>query len=311
MADARAGIDIIVAEPGADEFLDEEGFLISAAARGDPAKRMPAVFCFDPAQFGRGMGERLFPADFAPRLVDRCPDHRFGNAFLMRRITPGKAPLNATVPAIGLAVLVGHHTHDLFAAHFGAESAADTAIGTGRNDRALGRADLHQCLFGQRCRRAGLHARAARHAFGRKKVVDRKPGRYFRPEPAAFDGESKRPLHFVAGAHAARTDNALGRIKVEIGVGRVLRLPQMVIALAISYIAQADSARLILQLAIAVRSARQAVERVIGNIEFHHALAQLGKVRRLRADDHVVGNGRGARCGRAAHPGDFDETQAA
>jgi hypothetical protein len=28
MADARAGVDVVVAEAGADELLDEEGFLV-------------------------------------------------------------------------------------------------------------------------------------------------------------------------------------------------------------------------------------------------------------------------------------------
>ena len=37
MADAGAGIDVVVAEAGADQLLDEVGFLVGAARGGDAA----------------------------------------------------------------------------------------------------------------------------------------------------------------------------------------------------------------------------------------------------------------------------------
>ena len=51
VADARAGIDIVVAEAGTDQLLDEEGLLIGAPAGGDPADRMLAVARLDAAEF--------------------------------------------------------------------------------------------------------------------------------------------------------------------------------------------------------------------------------------------------------------------
>ena len=49
-----------------------------------------------------------------------------------------------------------------------------------------------------------------------------------------------------------------------------------------------------LQLAIAVGGTGQAVEGVIGDVELHHALAELGELVRLGRDDHAVLGRRGA-----------------
>ena len=57
MADAGAGIDIVVAEAGADQLLDEIGFFIGAARRGDAADRIAAVLILDAAEFGGRMGK--------------------------------------------------------------------------------------------------------------------------------------------------------------------------------------------------------------------------------------------------------------
>ena len=45
--------------------------------------------------------------------------------------------------------------------------------------------------------------------------------------------------------------------------------------LRIAHVAQADLAGLGLQLAVAVRRAGEAIERVVGDVELHHAAAQL------------------------------------
>ena len=131
MADPRAGIDIVVAEAGADQLLDEEGLLVGAARRGDAADRALAIFGLDAAELGRGMRDRLVPAHLAPGLVDRGADHRLEDALLVGGIAPGEAALDAAMAAIGLAVLPRHHADDLLALHLGAEGAADAAIGAG------------------------------------------------------------------------------------------------------------------------------------------------------------------------------------
>src|SRR3546814_9149088 len=106
---------------------------------------------------------------------------------------------------VGLAVLVGDHAHDLVAAHFRLEAAADAAIGAGGDHRMLGLADLDDRFFRQRGGRAGLHAGAAGNAFGGEEILGH-AGRYLGIEAARLDGQRKGALHFLAGPHTARAD---------------------------------------------------------------------------------------------------------
>ena len=84
-------------------------------------------------------------------------------------IAVGEAALDAAMAMIGLAVLPGNHAHDLLAAHFRLESAADAAIGAGGDRRMLGQAYLDDRLLLKRRRWAGLYAGAAGDAFGLEK----------------------------------------------------------------------------------------------------------------------------------------------
>ena len=201
----------------------------------------------------------------------------------MRGVAVGEAALDAGVAAVGLAVFPGHHAHDFFAAHFSLERAANAAIGAGRDGGMLGLADFDQRFFGERRGRAGLHAGAARDAFRIQELFVH-AGRNAAVEATAGNRQRERALNFFAGADAAIADDALGRVVGEVGVGLVLRQKQrvfrpatgedMVFALvAVANIAQADGTSHILQFAIAVGRAGQAVERMVGDVEFHHALA--------------------------------------
>ena len=70
-------------------------------------------------------------------------------------------------------------------------------------------------------------------------------------------------------------------IEGEIGVGLVLLGVEVVLAvIAVAHLAQADGAGHVLQLAVAVGGAGQAVERMVGDVELHHAAAQLLQPRR-------------------------------
>ena len=214
--------------------------------------------------------------------------------------------------AIGLAVLPGNHADDLLATKLGAEGAAHAAIGAGRDHRAFRSAQLDDGLLGQGGRRAGLHAGAAGDAFGTQEVVAGQPGRDLGGKTAPVDRQGERALDLVAGSHAARTDDAFGRVELEIGVGAVLVLFEMIGALiTVAHIAKTHCARLVLQLAIAVCSAGEAVERVIGDIEFHHALADALEPVGLGVHNHAGLDRRGAGGGRAAATLDLDEAKPA
>ena len=226
-------------------------------------------------------------------------------------VTPGEAAFDAGMAAIGLAVLVRHHAHDLVAAHLRLERAADAAIGASRHHRMFRRADLDHSLLVQRRGRAGLHAGAARNAFGAEERLFH-ARRDHRAEAAAGDGQREGALHLLAGAHAARTDDALARFVGEIRIGLVeFGIGMLGAVIAVAHFAQAHGAGHVLQFAIAVGRAGQAVERMVGDVKLHHALAQPLEPVGLRAHHHAVGDRRRAR-GRRARPAlDLDQTQPA
>ena len=91
VADARAGVDVVVAERGAHELLHEERLLVRAARGRDAADRVAAVLRLDAPELARRVADRLVPADLLPRIVDRRADHRRRDAVGMRRI-PEREP---------------------------------------------------------------------------------------------------------------------------------------------------------------------------------------------------------------------------
>ena len=157
---------------------------------------------------------------------------------------------------IGMAVLVRHHAHDFLALHLGAKRAAHAAVGAGRGDAVLGLTFVDQRVLRERGGGAGLHAGAAGNAFGFHEghVLTGRDGRV---EAAPLNGERERALLLIAGAHAARADDALARIEGEVRIARVLGSAQVVGAvIAVPHLAQAHHARHVLQLTMAVRRAR-------------------------------------------------------
>ncbi len=306
MADAGAGINVIVAETGANEFLDEECFLIRAAGRGDAANGLFPIGALDTPELRRNVGEGFLPGDFPPRIADLFANHRVEDTISVGRISVSEAALDAGMATVCLSILPRHHAHQLFTTHFRLEGATDAAIGAGGDHRMFRLANLDHRFFGQRRGRTGLHAGTAGHAVGIEECLVR-AGRYPAFKTAAFDREREGALHFLAGAHATGTDDAFGRIIGEIGIAFVLRhkagikialpgagLDVIVALVTISHIAKAHRARHILQLAIAIGGAGQAVERVIGDVKLHHALADLLQPLRLRMHDETGGNRRGA-----------------
>ncbi|MCY1485096.1 hypothetical protein D9M68_187140 [compost metagenome] len=264
----------------------------------------------------------LLPGDLAPGIGDLLADHRVEDAVLVVGIAIGKATLDAGMAAVGLAILPRHHAHQLLAAHLRLERAADAAIGTGGDDGMFRLADLDDRFLCERRRRASLHAGAAGDAFRRHEVF-RHAGGNTAVETAAADRQRKGALHFLAGPHAARADDALGRIIGEVWIGLVLRQPlgidfaivagrDVVLALIpVAHVAQADGAGHVLQLAIAIGRAGQTVERVVGDVKLHHPPAHVLQPRRLGGDFDTRRHRRRARGRHAGASLDLDETEPA
>ena len=323
MAYAGAGVGVVVAEDRAGKLLHEERLLVGAAGGGDDANGILAGFVLDGPQPVCREIERLVPGDFAPGLVDGLADHRVEDPVLVAGIAPGKASLDTGMAAVGLAILVGDHAHEFLTAHFRLEGAANAAIGAGGDDGMLRLADFDERFFRQRGGGAGLNAGAAGYAFGGQKGLVhacRNPAL----EAASLDGQGEGSLNFLTCPYATRTDDALRRIIGEVGVGFVLGHPahvdaagivarrDMVIAfVAVAYITQANGACHVLQFAVAIGGAGQAVERVVGDVEFHHAAAQLLELLGLGANYHAVFGRRGAGGGGSAASLDLDQAEAA
>ena len=241
----------------------------------------------------------------------------------MRGIAVGKAPLDAAVATIGLAVFVGHHAHQFVTAHLGLEAATDATIGAGGDHRMRWRADLDDRFFLQGRGRTSGHAGPARHAIRGEGVVGLGTKRHAAVKSATLDGQREGALHLLAGTHAAAAHDTFLRVIAEIGVavvaGDVVRVflatcvfhPEMRINCLIPHVAQADSARHVLQFAIAIGAASQAIQRVIADVQFHHATAQLLQSGVLGMNFQARSNRGGATGGCAIAPLDLDQTQTA
>src|ERR1700722_2304080 len=213
MANARAGVDVVVAEPGANHLLNQEHFLVGAARGTDRADRVAPILPLDAPEFVRRMSDRVVPGDFAPGILDPLADHWLQNTVLVGRIAIGEPALDAGMPLVRLAGLVGDHAQDFVALELRLEGAADAAIGAGRHDCALWCPLFDNQLFVERRGRARLHAGATRHAFGRQEVDAARSN--LRVESAAENRQRERALNLLAGAHATRADNAFRGFKSE------------------------------------------------------------------------------------------------
>ena len=226
----------------------------------------------------------------------------------MLGIPPCETAFHARMSVVRLAVFVGHHAHHVVALHLRLEGAADAAIGAGGYHRLFGLADFDHGLLQQRAGRARLHAGAAGHTFGVQNFSST-PGGNHGGEAATVDGQRESALHLFAGAHAARADDALGGIEGEIGIGVVHA------GIAVDWRRHNRSALRAGRRRLpspAVRSRRwpagQAVQRMIGDIELHHAFAQPLEPVALRPHHHAVR--RPASCRTPACPAALDLDQA-
>ena len=86
----------------------------------------------------------------------------------------------------------------------------------------------------------------------------------------------------------------------------------MVLALiAIAHIAQTDRTGHILQFAIAIGATGETIERMVGDVELHHAFAQTLQPIGLRVDHKTVHHRCGAGGRRAGTAFDFNQTHPA
>ena len=155
-----------------------------------------------------------------PGVINAIADHRLRNAIFMGGVTKSKTPFYTGVPLVGLAILMGRHTHHRIAFHLCTKGAAHSAVGTGGYHGVIWHTQVYHGVFRQRRRGTGADAGTAGYTFGIHKGLGL-AGTHLGLKAAAIYGQGKRALHFVTGSHTARTNNALGRIKGEIRIGGV------------------------------------------------------------------------------------------
>ena len=102
-----------------------------------------------------------------------------------------------------------------------------------------------------------------------------------------------------------------GGVDLAIGLARCLGEDVVLAFIAVTDVAQAHGAGHVLQLAITVGTAGEAVERMVGDVELHHALAQLLQPFALGVHDQAGHDRRGAGGRRSGAALDLDDAKAA
>ena len=212
-------IDIVGAEAGAHQLLEQIGLLVRALGGAEAGERRRAVAVADFHQALGGAVHRLFPAGLAemrPGIgwIDQIvgvlghavlADHRLGQALRAGDIIESEAAFHAEPVLIGGALAPGHRDQLVVLDLIG-ELAADAAIGTDAVDLAVGIFGADILLVDQRRRhqcagRAGLHAFAAGDAGGiAHRVVEVEDDLFVMA--AAGHADHVVDLNFAAGADA-------------------------------------------------------------------------------------------------------------
>ena len=179
MAQPRAVIDIVGAEAGAHQLLEQVGFLVRALGRAEAGERLDPLLVADPDQPPGRDVERLLPGSFAEMRervggIDlvvgilfriRQPHQRLGQPVRMMDVIEAETALDAEPVVVGRPV-AALGVDDLVVLDLVGDLTADAAERTQRVDLPVGighaglvRVEHHRRH--QRAGRTGLHAFAA------------------------------------------------------------------------------------------------------------------------------------------------------
>ena len=309
VTDPRTGVHVVGLESSSHHLLNDVDLLVRAARGRDATDGVHAVGPLNVLEAICREGNCLIPLDDLPFVVDGLADHRRGHAILMAGVSPGEASLHTGVPGIRATGLVRNHAHELVAAQFSDERTSHSAVGAGGLHLASGHSQVDNGLLLQGGGGACLHARTARDAFALQEGHTITRGD-LRAETASGDRQCEGSLDLRAGAHASAAGDALALIEGEIGIGLVLRCIEVVFPLhAVPDITQPHHAGHVLEFAIAVGRAGEAIKGVVGDVQLHDALAQLVQLGSLRANGHPFAARCGARSRSAGLTVDLDQAQ--
>ena len=179
VAQPGAMIDIVRAEAGAHQLLEQVGLLVGALGRAEAGERVRSLVVADAAQAARGALQCLLPARF-PEIFERvrrvhddvgrfrrivAPDQRSGQPLRAVGVVEAEAALDAQPLFVGRAV-PPVDIEQLAVLQIVGDLAADAAIGADALDPVVRKFGAHagrvqQVGRHQGAGRAGLHALAA------------------------------------------------------------------------------------------------------------------------------------------------------
>ncbi len=150
VAEPRAVVDVVGAEAGPDQLLDQVGLLVRALGRAEARERLGPVPIADRAKAARGDVQRLLPVglpEMGPGIggievgLDvlgdaRLADHRPHQAVRVAHVVEAEAALDAQPVQIGRAVAAGD-VADLVVLDVVGDLAADPAVGADALDFAV------------------------------------------------------------------------------------------------------------------------------------------------------------------------------
>ena len=280
-------VDIVRAEAGAHQLLEEIGLLVRALGRAEAGERLAALLVADAVQAACREIERLLPGGFAEMgpgiggidLVARVLGHVgqahqwLGQPVRVMDVIEAEAALDAEPVAVGRAV-AALGIDDLLVLDVVGDLAADAAIGAERIDLPVGPDGARLVLVEeggghQRAGRAGLDAFAAGDA-GRltHRVVEIEDD--LGAGAAIGHADHVVDLDLAAGPHAQATLDAGVEIDAHRGVADI-RAP----ALGRGEAAFGDAGPLGPVPEFRGRIVRGLARRLVGDEQLHHHLAGL------------------------------------
>ena len=215
MAEPRAVVDVVAAEAGAHQFLEQVGLFVAALRAAEAGERLRAVRVTQAPQCAAGKVERLFPGRLAEhaRPVGRVrrhrrvfrytglADQRLRQTLRVARVIEAEAALHAQPAVVGRAVAAINADYSVVA-HVVGQQAADAAERADRIDSFVDHLRADRGLWHQRAGRAGLHALTTGHAGALAHLVvevEHDSG----VRPAHRHADHVVDLLLATGAHAA------------------------------------------------------------------------------------------------------------
>jgi hypothetical protein len=218
-------VDVVAAEAGAHQLLEQVGLLVASLGRPEARERLRSMRVPEADERAARARHRLFPGRLAERgeRVRRveaavrilrhavAADQRLREALRVRDVVEAEAPLDAQPLAVRRPV-APLDAHDGVVVHVVGDLATDAAVRAHRRHLAVHGRQVRVVRGRERAGRARLHALAARDARGlAHRVVQVEHDR--RVRAAVRIADHVVDLRLAARAHAARALDA--RVEVD------------------------------------------------------------------------------------------------